>query len=71
MPMVAGTPGREDILVHPGNIPRDTEGCLLVGEQRSADYVGPSVPRWRELFAKIKAAWSAVETVEITYCDPD
>ncbi|MFP5248637.1 MAG: DUF5675 family protein [Acidobacteriota bacterium] len=67
MPMVSPVPGRDFVLVHPGNFPKDTEGCLIVGEKRSDAYVGPSVPIWRELFAKIKAAWAVSETVKIEY----
>lgn len=67
MPMVSGVPGRDFVLIHPGNVPKDTEGCLLLGEHRAANFVGPSVPIWRELFAKIKAAWAAHEPMQIQY----
>ena len=30
---VTGVPGREAILIHQGNTMRDTDGCILVGEQ--------------------------------------
>lgn len=39
MLQIADVPGFEFILVHIGNSAKDTEGCLLVGEQCSIDYL--------------------------------
>lgn len=30
---VTGVPGRKHILFHPGNLPADTSGCILVAEE--------------------------------------
>ena len=36
-------PGRSGILIHRGNYPADTHGCLLFGSQRDVDFVGNSI----------------------------
>lgn len=46
-------PGFTDIEVHPGNFPRDTHGCTLVGQTESADFVGQSDAEFDALLAKI------------------
>ena len=37
MPRVIDVPGFEGILVHAGNYQENTQGCILVGMQRSDD----------------------------------
>lgn len=32
LPLLMGVPGRAGILIHAGNVPADSAGCLLVGE---------------------------------------
>lgn len=52
-PHVMNVPGFEAIEIHPGNYPRDTEGCTLVGKTRDTDFVGDSKIAFTELMAKI------------------
>lgn len=41
--------GRDFVLIHPGNFPKDTEGCILPGKTRGKDYVGQSKIAEREI----------------------
>ena len=70
MPHVENVPGFEGILIHTGNKPEDTEGCLLVGKQRGPqpDWLGASHIAFDPLFERIREAkeWG---DVCITYVD--
>lgn len=54
-PHVLKVPGFEAIEIHPGNYPKDTEGCTLVGSTLMEDYVGDSRKTFKELMAILKA----------------
>jgi hypothetical protein len=41
-PHLQNVPGRSLIEIHPGNNAEDTEGCLLVGQTESKDWIGSS-----------------------------
>ena len=56
MPHVMNVPGFEGILIHYGNYPKDTEGCLLVGSTHSEDFVGHSDATFAELYNKLDSA---------------
>ncbi|CAE1143898.1 DUF5675 family protein [Serratia sp. Tan611] len=45
----ATAPESRNILIHNGNFPRDTDGCLLIGSSRGVDFVGNSVKKLKEL----------------------
>ena len=34
VPWIEGVPGFDRILIHPGNTPNDTQGCILIGENK-------------------------------------
>jgi hypothetical protein len=59
---VLGVPGRSLILVHIGNTPADTLGCILPGMTRGRDFVGRS----GEAFNKLMALLDGAEKMTLT-----
>lgn len=56
MPHVESVPGFDGVLVHWGNWPRDTEGCLLLGCQKQLDAVLSSKAAFDVFWAKLQEA---------------
>lgn len=56
MPHVESVPGFGGILIHWGNYPKDTEGCLLVGSTHETDFVGNSRSSFDRLWAELQEA---------------
>jgi Family of unknown function (DUF5675) len=55
MPRLIRIPDRSNILIHWGNEPQNTEGCILVGlEHPSQDFIGSSRAAFEQLFAIIE-----------------
>lgn len=46
-------PAYEGTLIHAGNVSLDTDGCLLTGTSRQADFVGGSVAALKTLSLKL------------------
>ena len=63
LPRLANVAGFDGVLIHAGNSAADTEGCILVGRTRSANFVGESKLAFSDLDARIKAALDAGEKV--------
>ena len=63
-PHVRNVPGFTEIEIHPGNYPKDTEGCTLVGEDRGADQVYRSKPAFDRLMTLLRATH---DKISITY----
>lgn len=50
MPRLLNIPGYEGVLIHAGNTQKDTEGCLLVGENKIVGKVINSQVTWKKLY---------------------
>lgn len=61
------------ILIHNGNYPRNTDGCLLIGGTKGIDFVGGSVNKLKELNFFLQK--EGIDTFKIsisscyTFCD--
>jgi len=64
-------PGFKYILVHVGNYPRDTSGCILVGSIAGDGIVSNSTNAYRAIYPAIAGALEAGEKVFITVVDYD
>lgn len=58
LPLLLNVPNYSGVRIHPGNAPKDTEGCILVGAiwQPGRDWIGESRAAFDKLFPKLKAA---------------
>lgn len=63
LPLLLNVPGFGGVRIHPGNTDVDTEGCILVGENYSKDFVGSS----RLAFARLMVKLKLVEQTEKIY----
>jgi hypothetical protein len=48
-------PGRPYVDIHPGETPRDADGCIVVGTNHGTDLVKYPRPAFALLFSKVKA----------------
>jgi len=68
MPRLVNVPFRQGILIHYGNIPSDTEGCILVGDTHdphNPDFIGESRAAFNRLFLKMASAASEGISIDI------
>lgn len=56
LPLLLNVPGFEGIRIHTGNKAEDTDGCILVGDSPSHDWLGQSRVAFDRLYAKLRAA---------------
>src|SRR6185436_11982224 len=55
LPLLLDVPNFEGIRIHTGNTPKDTLGCILVGQGKGADSISASRLAFATLFDKIQA----------------
>jgi len=63
LPLLIGVPNFEGVRIHPGNSNHDTEGCILVGMNRSVDYITKSRKAFDSLFKKMQGAKNITITI--------
>lgn len=57
MPHLQDVPGRTYVMIHWGDYPKDTDGCIIVGRTKGVDFVGVSRDEFDNyLLPKILAA---------------
>ena len=54
VPVVQNVPDFTGVEIHPGDYPKDTHACCLVGEIESKDFVGQSRAAFDALMEKLK-----------------
>lgn len=67
MPRVLDVPRFDGILIHPGSTATDTDGCLLVGENKVKGKVINSQYTWKKLCTLLMEANNRKELITITY----
>lgn len=67
MPRVLDVPAFDGILIHPGTTHTDTDGCLLVGENKAKGKLLNSQYTWKKLCTLLLQATYRKETINITY----
>lgn len=67
MPRILNVPGFDGILIHPGRTEEDTDGCLIVGQNKIKGKVINSQVTWRNLYKLLEKASKRRELITITY----
>lgn len=65
LPLLMGVPNFEGVRIHSGNTAADTEGCILVGQERLGKSIGRSRMAFQALFAKLSSAKARGEPISI------
>lgn len=70
LPLVEYVPGFAGVRIHPGNVPADTDGCILVGCDRLAKSLGRSRKAFGDLWAKLVVAQRKHEPITLEIVKP-
>lgn len=66
MPFLQDVHGFSGVMIHPGNYPRDTQGCILVGVNRQKGKLATSKRCFKKVQALIEDSLQSGEGVNIT-----
>ena len=66
LPRLVNVPAYDGVLIHIGNTPKDTEGCILVGRNTIKGQVTNSRDTFLALYAELQQAASLNEDIFIT-----
>lgn len=66
LPRLLNVPGFDGILIHIGNTPKDTDGCILVGYNKIKGQVLNSKDTFNGLYTKLLESKSKGELISIT-----
>lgn len=66
VPRLLNVPAFEGILIHCGNIAKDTDGCILVGKNSKVGMVLDSKITYSKLYPLLEAAYKRNERIFIT-----
>lgn len=66
LPRLIGVPGYSGVLVHCGNTAKDTDGCILVGENKKVGMVMNSTQTLKRVYPLLQAADKRGERIYIT-----
>lgn len=65
MPEVVGIPNRSEIRIHWGNVVEDTDGCILIGETATLNFIGASRDAFASLWPRLMAAHGVSEPITL------
>lgn len=66
MPHILNVPGFTGVRIHCGNTAADTEGCILVGAEKTSDYIGHSKLAFESFFPQLQDAIQRGERCTVT-----
>lgn len=65
MPELLNVPNFRGVRIHPGNVPEDTDGCILLGLHKDVDSVSNSVEAYGAFCRRFSDALNAKDDITI------